>query len=421
MPGRRRLVAEETTSTRYRGADGRWHGRVTMGTRLDGRPDRRHVSRKTKAELDQAVRALERARDRGQYAWTEADPTLGQWLEHWLENVIPTAIRWKTLSTYRSQMRLHVIPALGPMRLSDVRAEVLEQHYRRMLDAGRSPALVHAVHRVLRSALNEAVRRQRLIANPATIARPPRVPHTEVEPLTREECLAILAAARTRRNAARWSVALAMGLRQGEALGIKWSDIDLTAGTLRIRRAVQRRTYDHGCRAEGSREPTCGRRRGADCPSRRNGGIQLVETKTNASRRTIALSPQLVDELRTHRRRQAEERLAAGELWSDQDLTFPDELGRPTDPATDRREWKSLLQQAGVRDARLHDARHTAATLLLVQGVDLRTLMSIMGWTEMGTAQRYSHAVDELRVEAARRIGSALWPTVSTESALTVH
>ena len=255
---------------------------------------------------------------------------------------------------------------------------------------------------MLRSALNEAVRRQRLIANPATIARPPRVPHTEVEPLTREECLAILAAARTRRYAARWSVALAMGLRQGEALGVMGSDIDLAAGTLRIRRAVQRRTYDHGCRLEGSREPTCGRRRGADVPC----GATAASSwwRPRPARRdapslcrpssSTSAHPPPPSGRGTARRRGAR---------SDQDLTFPDSTGRPTDPATDRREWESLLQQAGVRDARLHDARHTAAALLLVQGVDLRTLMSIMGWTEMGTAQRYSHAVDELRIEAARR------------------
>jgi len=135
-----------------------------------------------------------------------------------------------------------------------------------------------------------------------------------------------------------------------------------------------------------------------------------VETKTTASRRTIALPSPLVDELRKHRRVQTVERLAAGPAWNpDADLLFPDPLGRPVDPAKDWRDWKKVLRAAGVRDVRLHDARHTAATLLLVQGVDIRTVMAIMGWTEMATAQRYSHAVDELRQEAARRMGSALW------------
>ena len=128
---------------------------------LDGKPDRKHVTRATKAELDRAVRELERSRDTGQYAWTGADPTLKQWLDHWLDAILPATVRWKTLSTYRSQMRRHVIPALGAMRLSQVRAETLEKHYRRLLDSGCSPHVVHAVHRVLRSALNEAVTRHR--------------------------------------------------------------------------------------------------------------------------------------------------------------------------------------------------------------------------------------------------------------------
>lgn len=172
MRGRRRIPAEETSSSKYRGADGRWHARVAMGARLDGRPDRKHISRGTKSELDRAVRALERSRDTGQYIWTESDPTLGQWLEHWLQNVLPSTVRWKTLSTYRSQMHVHIVPALGTVKLSALRPELLEQHYRRMLDAGKSASLVHAVHRVLRSGLNEAVRRQRLGSNPATSGDP---------------------------------------------------------------------------------------------------------------------------------------------------------------------------------------------------------------------------------------------------------
>ena len=413
MRGRRRLAATDTAPSRYRGSDGRWHARVTTGSGLDGRPIRKHLSRATKAELDRAVRELERSRDSGTCSWTTSDSTLQQWMEHWLEAILPSTVRWKTLSTYRSQVRLHVIPHLGSARLSELRPETLEELYRRLLDAGSSAHVVHAVHRVLRSALNEAVRRQRLAVNPALIARPPRVAVVEVQPLTTDECRAVLRAAVSGPDAARWSVALALGLRQGEALGLKWSDVDWDAGTLTVRRAVQRRTWEHGCTARGAAaSPACGRRRGAECPARRGGGLGLVETKTRSSRRTLVLPEALVGQLRSHRLAQTEERLRCGPHWqTGLDLIFPAELGLPMDPSRDRRAWKKLLAAAGVRDVRLHDARHTAATLLLVQGVDLRTVMSIMGWTEMATAQRYSHAVDELRVEAARRMGGTLWPT----------
>ena len=117
-----------------------------------------------------------------------------------------------------------------------------------------------------------------------------------------------------------------------------------------------------------------------------------------------------MEELRAHRAAVNRRHLAAGDSWdSTHDLVFPAAAGGLIDPARDHTEWKALLRRAGVREVRLHDARHTAATLLLLQDVDIRTVMSIMGWTEMATAQRYTHAVDELRRRAARRMGALLW------------
>lgn len=407
--GRPRKAAEQTTSTLYRGADGQWHARVTMGRRPDGTIDRRHVQRRTKTELRDAVRELEHRRDTEGYTWTQGDPTLGDWLEHWLDAVLPMTARWKTLSTYRSQMRLHVLPTLGNWRMSEIQPEHLEAHYRRMQSDGHSVHTIRAVHRVLRSALNEAVRRRRLASNPARIARPPRSEDVEVEPLSIEESRRVLAAAHTTLHPARWSIALSLGLRQGEALGLVWSDVDLDDGVLRVRRSVQRRTWEHGCPvADGDR--SCGRKRGAECDHRTGGGLLLVEPKTKASKRTIVLPHPLVDELRAHRAGVNRRRLAAGEAWdSTHDLVFPRANGGLIDPSRDHTEWKALLKGAGVREVRLHDARHTAATLLLLQSVDIRTVMSIMGWTEMATAQRYTHAVDELRRRAARQMGVLLW------------
>lgn len=406
---RPRKPVEQTTSTLYRGADGHWHARVTMGRRPDGTTERKHVQRRSKAELRDAVRDLERRRDAGTYVWTQDDVTLGQWLEHWLESVLPLTARWKTLSTYRSQMRVHVIPALGQWRLSELRPEHLEEHYRRMQTDGHSAHLIRAVHRVIRSSMNEAVRRRRLAINPALVARPPRAEDAEVEPLSVEESRRVLTAAQATLHPARWSIALSLGLRQGETLGLLWSDVDLDDGVLRIRRSVQRHTWEHGCPAvDGS--PSCGRKRGAECDHRTGGGLQLVEPKTKASKRTIVLPQPLVDELRAQRAVVNRRRLAAGSDWDiSHDLVFPARSGGLIDPARDHTEWKALLQQAGVREVRLHDARHTAATLLLLQNVDIRTVMSIMGWTEMATAQRYTHAVDELRRRAARQMGALLW------------
>ena len=224
-----------------------------------------------------------------------------------------------------------------------------------------------------------------------------------------------------RLNAARWSVALSLGLRQGEALGLMWDDVDLDAGVLRVRRAVQRRTWAHGCSPRRRKEPACGRLRGAECPQRRDGGLVLVEPKTRSSRRSVALPPPLVAELRAHRAAQLRLKLERANVWDHtHDLVFCTDWGALIDPHADYRDWKQILRDAGVREVRLHDARHTAATLLLLQGVDIRTVMAIMGWTEMATAQRYVHAVDELRHEAARRMGATLWrpPTATGTTTL---
>lgn len=406
---RPRKPAEQTTSSLYRGTDGSWHARVTMGRRPDGTTQRRHVQRRTKAELRDVVRELERSRDTGRYVWTSDDLTLAAWMEHWLDNVLPMTARWKTLSTYRSQMRRHVLPTLGAWRLSEIQPEHLEAHYRRMQTEGHSTHTIRAVHRVLRSALSEAVRRRRLAANPATIARPPRAVDVEVQPLSIQESRRLLQAAQSSEHPARWSIALSLGLRQGEALGLLWDDVDLNEGAIRVRRSMQRRTWDHGCPTVDG-QPSCGRKRGGDCDHRTGGGLLLVEPKTTASKRTIALPTPLVTELQAQRARVNRRRLAAGEAWDHtHDLVFPTANGGLIDPARDHAAWKVLLTQAGLRDVRLHDARHTAATLLLLQGVDIRTVMSIMGWTEMATAQRYTHAVDELRRRAAAQMGALLW------------
>ena len=281
MRGRPRAAAADSATTRYRGADGRWHARVTVGRRLDGERDRRHLSRATKRELDAAVRELENARDSGQRPWLLDNITLEQWLEHWLEEILPLSVRWKTRSGYASHLRVHVIPSIGAARLTELRPETLERLYRRLIDDGRSTHVVHGVHRVLRSSLNEAVRRHRLVTNPAALARPPRVERTEIEPLTAHECRAILQVSWGRLNAARWSVALSLGLRQGEALGLMWDDVDvdLDAGVLRVRRAVQRRTWSHGCSPRRRQEPACGHARGAQCPQRRDGGTGARRTQ----------------------------------------------------------------------------------------------------------------------------------------------
>lgn len=150
---------------------------------------------------------------------------------------------------------------------------------------------------------------------------------------------------------------LVLGLRQGEALGLKWSDVDLDAGVLVVRRARLRPRWRPGC------DGKCGHQQGGRCPQRITDRTETAATKSRAGRRTIGLPDQLVMLLRRHRASQAAEREAAAQLWNEDEGLFATPTGAPINPRTDYAEWKRLLTAAGVRDARLHDARHTAATV----------------------------------------------------------
>jgi integrase len=249
----------------------------------------------------------------------------------------------------------------------------------------------------------EAVRRGHLGRNPASIAKAPRLEDEEVEPYSVEEVQALLNAARERRNSARWAIALALGLRQSETLGLKWTDVDLKEGTLTVRRARQRPKWRHGC--DGS----CAHKFGGYCPDRQPLRTETADTKSRAGRRRIGLPDELVTLLRQHRGEQDAERETAAQLWHDAGWLFATPAGGPLNPRTDYTEWKRLLARAGIRDGRLHDARHTAATVLLLLGVSDRAVMGIMGWSNSAMAARYQHLTAQVRKDIAHQVGGLLW------------
>jgi integrase len=395
-------------SSIYIGKDGYWHGRVTVGVKDDGRPDRRHVMG-TQADVTRKVRALERQRDGGTTRKAGRVWTVEKWLTHWVENIAAPFVRDNTISGYRVAVNVHLIPGLGKHRLDRLEPEHLEKLYVRMIRNGSAPATAHQAHRTMRTALNEAVRRGHIARNPATLAKAPRVSEKEVEPYGVDEVRLLLKAAMTGRNGARWAIALALGLRQGEVLGLKWSDVDLDRGSLVVRRARLRPRWRHGCGG------TCGRQHGGHCPERIAERPETADTKSRAGRRVMGLPDELVELLRAHRIEQGRERDAAAQLWTGHGWLFATPTGGPLNPRTDWTDWKKLLTTAGVRDGRLHDARHTAATVLLLLGVPERAVMGVMGWSNTAMAARYQHVTSAIQRDIAGRVGGLIWPTAEDQ------
>ncbi len=388
-------------SSIYKDSAGTWHGWVTMGRDDNGKPVRKHIRGRTRAALTERVADLERQRvSTSERTAANGRQTLGDWLEEWLV-LIKRSRKPRTFTTYDALVRTHC-QQLREVKLREVTVRQIDD----LLDhvaTTVSPTTASNLHRTLRAAFTVAVRRGLVNANPCRYATVPRVTHSEVQPLTVPEVLRLLTVADNERNAARWAVALALGLRQGEALALRWEDVDLDGGTLAVRRQLQRRPWEHGCDEDAPQH------RPAQCSRRHSGGLHFDDTKTGAGRRVLAIPLQMVPKLLEHRRAQAADRLKVGSAWQDLDLVFPRSDGSPTDPRSDHRAWKTLLTQAGIRDARLHDARHTAATILLAQGVDGRVVMSLMGWSQAVLLTRYQHVMDTMRVEAATKVGIAIW------------
>jgi integrase len=402
-PRPRRTRNPNYRSTIYQTKDGYWHGRVTIGARDDGQPDRRHIGGKTRSEVAEKVRALERERDQGTVRKAGERWTVGRWLTYWVENIAaPPHVAENTHNGYLVDVNKHLNPGLGAHRLERLTPDHVERLYAKLQRGVLSPGGVHHVHRTLRAALNEAVRRSHLTRNPVLVAKAPKLDEEEVEPYDVPEIQRLLEAAAKRRNGARWALALALGLRQGEALGLTWDDVDLDKGTIRVRRSRLRPRYTHGCGG------TCGKTPGR-CPQRQATRPATGGVKSKAGRRSVGLPSQLVALLRTHRAEQQQERAKAQELWHDEGWVFASPTGQPINPRTDYTEWKRLLREAGLREARLHDARHTAATVLLVLRQPTPTVMSLMGWSSGSMAARYQHVTDTMRSQVASQVGELIW------------
>ena len=364
--------------------DGRWEGRYSVQT-PDG-PKQKTVYGKTRKEVSETLTEAMAGRNKG-LVFDAGKLTVGDHLEQWLEDVVKPSASHRTYSTNAQQVRTHIAPTLGRIKLKGLRKAQIDRLYREKLDSGLSPSTVRRIHAVLHRALEEAVKGDLIPRNPAAHANKPKVKQEEIEPLDTSQAAAFLKAAKGDRFEALYILCLMCGLRQGEALALHWRDIDLDEGTLRVNLQLQR--------------------------VRGGGGLRFSEPK-NASRRTVGLPQRAVSALRSHRKRQSEEKLAAGPLYRDEGLVFASGHGTPIDAQNVvNRYYKPLLKRAGLPPIRFHDLRHSCLSLLAQRGEPIRDLQALAGHaTAAFTLQRYTHHYDA----SARRTADAMGDILPDQS-----
>jgi len=353
-------------------------GRITSyrGAYVGRDSKRRYVSGKTKTEAREALAAA-RADAAGGVVLDAGKLTVAEYLERWLLDCLTPLVdsgkmEHSTYVRYAGIVDRHLSPTLGRKKLRDLtRTEV------RALYAVKGTELssrsVDYIHVTLQKALSQAVRDDLVPRNVAAGERPRSSrSRREIKALDREQARALLEAARGQRNEALYVVALHTGLRQGELLGLKWSDLDLAGRRLSVRRALK--STDHG--------------------------LDFGPPKNRASRRSVPLSKTAVAALRAHRTRQNEERLGLGELWQDHDLVFPNRVGKPLDHGNlYYREYKPLLERAGLGNEgfTFHSLRHTFATELFDQHKRPKIIQSLLGHSSITqTMDTYSHLLGDV-------------------------
>lgn len=358
----------------YPKGDGYEAALMVHGRRRTGRA-------KSMTEARAKLRELQRKRDQEQFVQDER-VTVAAFLEYWL-SVAGTTVRPRTFKRYAEYVRVHAIPEIGHLRLTQLKPLHLQQMYASRMKAGSSASTVQHLHAVLHRALAMAERWEYVNRNVARQVSPPRVPRYKIRPLTVVEAQRLMTAAADSRFEAVVVLALATGMRLGEIFALRWTDVDLASEpVVHVRGSLQRV----------------------------HGRLQIVEPKTDGSVRDVALPALGRDALRRHRVKQNAQRLEIGTSWEDLNLVFPNSWGRYM--ATDyfvRREFSRILDRAGLPRVRFHDLRHTFATLQLANQQPVKIVSEMMGHTRTAITQDlYTHVSAQMQRGAADALNALL-------------
>ncbi len=380
MSTAKRRGDHEGTVPRLR-PDGRWQ--IDLRYLSNGVGKRTTVYGKTQGQARAKAKALRKRLELGQPARDTTD-TVGTFALEWITTALAASERKaSTKAMYATLTRNHIASsALGGMPLGKATPRAVEGWLVELRARGLAESTVRIAYDILLAILETAVRDGALGRNPVAAVKRPRVTRHEASYLTPGQVRAVLSAAGGTRYAPLFTLLVNTGLRRGEALALQWSDVDLEAGTLRVRGTL----------------------------ARVNGKLEVTEPKTAKSKRAVPLSEVAVRTLRAVRTEQAQERLRAGYRWHQTGFVFVTEFGEPCEPRNALRAFKAAAKRAGLPSSvGLHTLRHSAASVMMASGVPLKIVSDILGHASVAiTGDIYGHVSPDVSREAAAKLAAAL-------------
>jgi len=348
---------------------------------MRGRMIRKTVTAKSRAEVTRKLAQLRREVDAGKVSRVKT-PTLSELMTRWFETVLSREVARSTYDNYYSIVKYHVLPVLGRRKLTDITVADVDRLLTFKLRAGLSPSTVHRVRALISQCLDQGVRWGDVPSNVARLSRPPRMERPEGRTLTREQAQQLLETLKEHRHESLYLLMLSTGMRRGEALGLKWEDLNPATGVVRIKRNLKR---------EGGR-------------------IVTADTKTLRSRRAVNLPIPVLEALQRNRELQDAERADLGDAWIESGFIFTTSIGTPIDPRNLYREFTQICERAGLGHWHPHELRHSAASLMLASGVKLQVVSEVLGHSSIRmTADIYGHILDPDRQQAASAMSEVLW------------
>jgi integrase len=384
--------------TLYQRSDGRWEAKILVGYNGEGKPKRKSLFGKSQKEVEAKLTEFKQQLRSGMYI-EPSKLIFGEWLIKWLDVYVKPNVKAETYSDYVSLATKHILPLLGAITLQDLHGITIQEFYNLKAKSGRmdgkagglSTRRLHMMHQLINGCLRKALKLRMLSFNPADEVELPSIQYKEFETFTEEEVRIYLETLREDRLYALFLLELTTGLRRGELLGIPRDQFDPTKAKIDIIQTLKRKKLEGEEKSE----------------------LIFSTPKTKKSKRVIPLLPEVVKEIKRFQAMQRQEKMFFGPRYQDSGLLFTSEVGTPIEPRNLNRKHASIIKKAGLKHVRVHDLRHTVASLLLDDGEAVTNVSELLGHAKMSTTlDIYGHSTPEGKVRAVARLGNIILKSV---------